>query len=265
MPSIRPSAWGAAAGLAASLLVASAASADPGGEEAMRKVDASLRTSGEKVAVRMEIRGPSGSPRVRRFDMWVKAPPAQTAKSLIVFRDPPDVSGTAILTSDDGKSRQQWVYVPATGRTRRIASADRTESFVGSDFTLEDFKLSSDFVNRGYDLVREEVLGGVACQVIRDHPKTEAEKAASGYKEVLLWLEPGRNLIWRVDFYDKKGQLSKQLVGEDPKRYGDRWSLDRGVMTDLRGGSITVMQSEGREVGIALSDGKFSPGALASQ
>jgi len=260
----RPARAGALFVLAA-LLVAGPATADPKGEALMQKVDAALRTSGEKLAVRMEVRSPSGQARVRRFDMFVKAPAGQAAKSLLVFREPADVSGTAVLTVDDGKARQQWVYVPATGRTRRIAAADRTESFVGSDFALEDIKLGSDYVNRSYDWVRDETWNGVACSVVRDAPMTDAERAASGYKEVLLWVDPSRGLIWRVDFYDKKGQLAKQLTAEDLKQYGATWHHDRAVMTDLRDGSVTVTQAESRQVSLSLPDGKFAPGALASQ
>ncbi len=248
--------------LASLFLAPSPAAADPKGEELMRKVDAATRTQGEHLSVRMDIKGGPGGNRVRRFDMFLKAPAGQVARSLVVFREPADVARTGVLTSDDGKNRQQWVYVPSTGKTRRIASTDRTESFVGSDFTLEDLKLQSDFIARSYDWVRDETWQGVACSVVKDSPRTDAEKQASGYKEVLLWVDAARSLVWRVDFYDKRGSLKKQLIAEDLKQYGALFRHDRAVMTDLSDGSVTTMQAESRQVNQNLSDGKFAPGAL---
>ncbi len=53
---------------------------------------------------------------------------------------PYDVSGTAQLTyrKIDGSDDQLFVYIPAIRRTKRMSGANRSDPFMGSDFTIDD-------------------------------------------------------------------------------------------------------------------------------
>ena len=51
------------------------------------------------------------------------------------------MKNTGFLTYDydaSGKDDDQWLYLPALGKTKRIASSDQSGAFMGSDFNYSD-------------------------------------------------------------------------------------------------------------------------------
>ena len=61
-------------------------------------------------------------------------------KSLLLFSQPKEIKGTAFLNWDrvDGKGDDQWLYLPALKKVKRIRTSDKSRSFQGSDFSYED-------------------------------------------------------------------------------------------------------------------------------
>jgi len=232
------------------------------GEAVMRSLDDAMATDGERITVQLSRTTGSGVPREARFVMSTLAPVGGAARSKIVFTEPAGVAGTAVLTVEEGGTRSQWVYVPEVGMVRKLAAPDRTEAFAGTDFTLEDLKLRSDFANRSYRVLKTESYEGAECTVVEDTVANEKEQKHSGYGKVLLWVEQGRWLVWKVEFYDKQGRLEKVLTAHDLQQYGDRWRFNTAKMTHLLDGSTTTFAGSERETGVALSKADFAPTVL---
>lgn len=63
--------------------------------------------------------------------------------------DPFDLRGTMYLLfryTDPAKEDDTWAYVPSLRRVRRVAATQKSDSLMGTEFTLEDFALFSGYV-----------------------------------------------------------------------------------------------------------------------
>jgi len=134
-------------------------------------------------------------------------------KSLTVFHSPRDVRGTALLTYSHGvKADEQWLYLPALRRVKRIASNNKSGPFMGSEFAYED--LSSQEVEKyTYKYIKDETVGGIDCFLIERYPVDKD----SGYTKQEVWLDKDEYRARQIVYYDRKGQLLKTFT---PTKYG---------------------------------------------
>jgi len=231
------------------------------GNDLMQRFDAAMATEGERTTVHLTRTRQGGATREADFVMTQLVPIDGAARSKIVFTSPGDVAGTAVLSVDENGKRSQWVYLPEVGMTRKLANADRTESFANTDFTLEDLRIRSDFVNRNYELVGTAEVEGQTCNIVEDTAANDKEQKYSGYSKVLMYIEEERLLMWKVEFFDKQGQLQKVLSAHDLEQFGDVWKHNTAKMTHLLDGSTTEFKGQ-REMGVAVKKADFSPSLL---
>jgi|TARA_B110000263_G_C15215018_1_gene467111 hypothetical protein len=140
-------------------------------------------------------------------------------KSISVFDAPKDIKGTAFLsythstTPDD-----QWLYLPALKRVKRIASANKSGPFVGSEFAYED--LTSQEVDKyTYKWLRDEPVDGRDCFVIETYPVYEN----SGYTRQVVWIDKEMYQPLRIDYFDRKNSELKTLVTGDWNQYLEKY------------------------------------------
>lgn len=174
-------------------------------------------------------------------------------KSLITFDAPRDVAGTSLLSHtrilepDD-----QWLFLPALERVKRISSANKSGSFVGSEFAYEDL-VSQEVAKYDYRLVGEESCGELQCFVVERHPRYEN----SGYTKQVVWWDREHYRIQRIDFYDRKDDLLKTLTYSGYHEYlGKYWRPDRLTMENHQNGKSTELD---------FSDWSFATGLTAEE
>ncbi|HEC28161.1 MAG TPA: outer membrane lipoprotein-sorting protein [Gammaproteobacteria bacterium] len=128
-------------------------------------------------------------------------------KSLIVFDYPRDVKGTAFLTyTHSTKPDDQWLYLPALKRVKRISSNNKSGPFMGSEFAYED--LSSQEIDKyTYKFIKEDKVEGRDVLVIERFPQYEH----SGYKRQMVYMDKQMYQPLKVVFYDRKNALYKTL------------------------------------------------------
>ncbi len=228
----------------------------------MQRVEAGMQSDGEELAVRMDVTGPAGT-ESRTFRMYTLAPAGKPARTLLRFETPGNIAGTALLSVQrPGKGQDSWLYVPALDQVRRIAPADRSESFVGSDFTIEDITVAVDPEAREYTVLGEADCGeGRTCIQLQDAPKTDKAAKASGYGRVVLYVDREHAVTWRVDFFDKDDALLKVLTADGLVQVGERWRFDQATVTNVQAGTSTVMTVTSRAAG-KVDPSIFSPSAL---
>lgn len=181
-------------------------------------------------------------------------------KALVIFDNPGDVKGTAFLsfTHKSGPD-DQWLYLPALKRVKRIASANKSGPFVGSEFAYEDIS-SQEVEKYTYGHLRDEELDGRNHYVIERVPVD----AKSGYTRQLVWFDTEEYRPWKIEYYDRKNALLKTLVFEGYRQYLDQyWRADRMMMTNHQTGKSTELVWRNYVFGNGFDDRSFNRNALA--
>lgn len=183
-------------------------------------------------------------------------------KSIIVFQSPADVDGTALLSHakildpDD-----QWLYLPALKRVKRISSKNKSGPFVGSEFAFEDFT-ALELNKYTYKYLREEPCPGVpslTCDVVERYPQYEF----SGYTKQIGWIDQKDFQGRQIDYYDRKGEKLKTLTFDGYKKYqGKFWRPHEMKMVNHVTGKSTDFLFDEYKFGLGLSDKDFQKGVL---
>src|SRR5499426_3053543 len=156
------------------LAVSPAQAAEPSARDIMEKVTVTRKLDGSEAVVKMTITDDKKQTRERDITMATKLyDGGKTEKRIYRFLAPADVQGTSVLVFDyETKSDDVWIYLPALRKTRRIVSSQKSQSFMGSEFSYGDLNIPAidDF---DYTLVKQEPFGGEACFVIDVVPKSK--------------------------------------------------------------------------------------------
>lgn len=159
-------------------------------------------------------------------------------KSLIIFDEPRDVEGTALLTwSYKTGSDDQWLYLPALKRVKRISSNNKSGPFMGSEFAYED--LSSQEVEKySYKYLRDEVYQGQDVFVFERYPVDKN----SGYTRQVVWMDRAEYRPLKIEYYDRKQSLLKTLTLTEYEQYLDKhWRAQRMDMVNHQTGKSTTL------------------------
>lgn len=243
----------------------SARSAD--GKDVIATSDRRIKSSTEKTVYRMELLDAAGKvQQTRGIELHFKRADGNES-TLFKFTSPPVVQGTGLLIVDSGKSVNDiWMYMPATRRIRRIAGAEKSNWFMGTEFTHEDFE---DYKIDAYtfQMDKEDEACGEQqrCFVVSAVASEAAEKDASGYSRKVYWVEKQTLYPVRVDYIDKAGAPTKRLDVQKLVRVGDYWRPQVYEMRNLGNGRITRLTASSREVNVPLEDYFVSQRYLRSE
>jgi len=181
-------------------------------------------------------------------------------RSLIIFDSPKDVKGTAFLNYTHKKGDDdQWLYLPALKRVKRISSRNKSGSFMGSEFAYEDIA-SQEVEKYSYKWLRDEMYENMECFVIERYP---VDKENSGYIRQVAWLDKEHYRTWRVEYYDRKDAHLKTLTLAGYKKYSDRfWRPAELNMVNHQTGKSTELQFSNYRFNVGLGDEDFSKNSL---
>ena len=180
-------------------------------------------------------------------------------KSLTVFDNPRDVKGTAFLSYTHAlEPDDQWLYLPALKRVKRISSANKSGPFVGSEFAYED--LSSQEVEKySYKWLRDETLNGKETFVIERYPAYEY----SGYTRQIVWIDKSIYQALKVEYYDRKNALLKTLTISNYRQYIDKyWRPDSMLMVNHQTGKETLLNWKNYQFNNDLDERDFDLNTL---
>jgi len=180
-------------------------------------------------------------------------------KSLTIFDNPRDIKGTAFLSHTHAlKPDDQWLYLPALKRIKRISSANKSGPFVGSEFAYED--LTSDEIEKySYKWLRDETLDSHEVFVSERYP----EYKNSGYTRQISWLDKDMYQPLKVEFYDRKNTLLKTLVYSGYNQYLERyWRPEKMEMVNHQTGKKTDLVWNNYQFTNGLGDRDFDRNTL---
>ena len=212
------------------------------------------------VKLRMVLRNKQGQESTRFMENKTLELVEDGDKSLIVFKSPKDVEGTATLTfTHKTTSDDQWLYLPAIKRVKRISSDNKSGPFMGSEFAYED--LSSDEVEKyTYKFLKNEQFNGFNTAVVEQDPVDPK----SGYKRRVVWYNLDKNhRLEKIEFYDRKNSLLKTLTYSDYKQYEDKyWRAGKFLIINHQTGKETELFFEDWDLKTGLVDTDFSQNSL---
>lgn len=179
-------------------------------------------------------------------------------KTISVFQSPKDVKGTAVLshaklTAND----DQWIFLPAAKRVKRISSSNKSGPFVGSEFAYEDIT-GQELGKYKYNWVKTEACGSATCDVVERIPLYKN----SGYSKQLAWFNQGNAMIMRIDFFNRSGDLAKRLSFSKYKKVSGHLRPHLMRMENLRNGKSTDLAFSGYNFNTGLSVSDFKSGSL---
>lgn len=224
------------------LLYILSARADPAGERLAQQVYDRDNGKDATSLVTMTLTEKGRSPRLRKMITYRQDKKAGEVSTLIRFTEPADISGTGLLTLDTptGDSNQ-WIFLPAMERVRRIDSNRKGGRFVNSDYYYEDLR-DRKVAHDTHRLVARETISGVACDILESVP---VEPGSSVYKKRITWIDLATFIPMRIDFYEKRDDRpGKRWLLEKKARIQGYWTLLDSTLTDLDSGHQTRLTVE---------------------
>lgn len=207
---------------------------------------------------RMVLTEKGRAPRIRELVTYRLDKPGGETANLIRFLEPEDIAGTGLLSIDkaDG-STDQWLYLPALDRVRRISSDRKGGRFVGSDLYFEDLQGRKPSKDR-HRLLGKQTENGILCEVLESVPLDPNE---SVYKKRVSWIDPATAIPQRVDYFEKDANSpSKRWLLRSKKRSQGYWTITDSRMIDLPSGHETRLV-----IDTALYDQKLPAKLFTSQ
>src|SRR5210317_448227 len=225
-------------------------------------VEADRRDTGfqdSRAAMKMILRNRQGDESIRLIRVRTLEQLDDGDKSLTIFDKPADVKGTNFLTfTHKTGPDDQWLYLPALKRVKRISSNNKSGPFMGSEFAYED--LSSQEVNKyTYKYVKGETVLGVTGHVIERTPVDPN----SGYARQRVWIEGSHWRTEKIEYYDRKNELLKTLTYSGYRQYSNgKWRADEMKMVNHQSGKRTTLYWKDIKFGINVSSRDFDKNAL---
>lgn len=207
----------------------------------------------------MVLRNKQGEESVREIRIKSLEQEGDGDKSLTIFDKPLDVKGTAFLSfSHPLEADDQWLYLPALKRVKRISSRNKSGPFMGSEFAYEDLS-SFEIEKYSYKYIKDESCDGGSCFVVEQYPVDKD----SGYTRRVAWIDQNHYRVWKVDFYDRKNSLLKTLTFNGYQQYLDKyWRADLQQMQNHQNGKSTELKWSGYQFRVGLNDSDFNKNTL---
>ncbi|MCE0493287.1 outer membrane lipoprotein-sorting protein [Vibrio salinus] len=180
-------------------------------------------------------------------------------KGLTIFDEPRDVQGTAFLTySHITGADDQWLYLPALKRVKRISSRNKSGPFMGSEFSYEDLS-SFEIGKYHFNYLRDETISGQPCFVVEEKPLDKM----SGYTKLITWVNKSEYVPMKVEYFDRKHTKLKTLILTDYKQYLNKyWRALTLKMTNHQTGKITILKTSNIEFQTGLKERDFNKNIL---
>jgi len=202
----------------------------------------------------MTLTNKSGNQRVRKIKQFTMDL-GDVEKSIMFFLSPADVKNTSFMnwTYESDQGDDQWIYLPALKKTKRISSDSKSDYFMGSDFTYDDLgdrKLEDDT----HQLLREETLDGKACYVVESVSKDEDYM----YFKTLVWIDKTNFIGVQKEFYDEDEDLLKILSIKEVEKISNIWVITNSEMKNVQKNHRTTIVLSSIQINTGLSASKFT-------
>jgi hypothetical protein len=235
-------------------------SAEQKGLEIITEIDKRDTGFGDsKATLKMRLTNRRGDESLRSLKLKTLEIIGEGDKSLTIFNSPRDIKGTAFLSFTHALvADEQWLYLPALKRVKRISSSNKSGPFLGSEYAFEDLT-SFEIAKYAYKYLKDEVVDGIDCFVIELTPKYEH----SGYTRQISWVDKERYIMTKIEYYDRKETRLKTQLFKKYKQYLNQfWRAGEQLMTNHQNGKSTALLWDNYEFKTGLTDRDFDKNTL---
>jgi hypothetical protein len=202
----------------------------------------------------MTLTNKNGAQRKRTIKQF-KKDMGSVDKSIMFFISPSDVKNTSFMSweYDSDQSDDQWIYLPALKKTKRISSDSKSDYFMGSDFTYDDLgdrKLEDDT----HKLIREETMDDIDYYVVESIPVDEDYM----YSKTMVWVNKSNFIGVKKEFYDEDEDLLKILSIKDTEKISDIWVIMNSEMKNVQKNHKTTIELNNVQLNTGMSESKFT-------
>ncbi len=210
---------------------------------------------------RMVIAAKGGATSERLIDQYSSDSP-KGDRTIIVFQKPASVAGTRFLTMENkGGDDDRWIFLPSLGKVRRIASAEGSGSFMGTDLSYDDISSADrDASLDTHSYLREESLDGKACHVIESVPKDPKYQ----YSKMVSWIDKGSLVAWKIELYGKNGEIVKLLEVLETRDVQSRVTPTQTRMTTVAAKTSTTIYVDIVKYDDKIPEGVFTVDYLST-
>lgn len=209
----------------------------------------------QKGTLTMTLINSRGDERVRKIEQFVKDYGSEE-KKIMFFFSPADVRNTSFMNrsyDEEGRDDDQWIYLPALKKVKRISSDSKSDYFMGSDFTYDD--LGDRYPSEDtHTLLREETVEGEACYVVESIPKEEDHM----YSRTVTWIIKDKWIGLKKEFYDEDGDHLKTLSVGKYEKINDYWIITHSSMHNVQKDHTTDMLLENLTIDAGIPDSRFT-------
>jgi hypothetical protein len=234
------------------------------GKQVMEEQRHRHRLKSEQTTVRMILADKKGRTKERVMQTYASTKNKHLSKSMIKFLEPADIRNVGLLTWEQGEDLDddQWLYLPALKKVKRISSSGKKKKFMGTDLTFEDLR-PENISTHAYQRLENVDVDGHACYVIEALPATEKERKTSGYSKRILYVRKDLLITIKTKYFgSKKRNIKLMMVSEIEKVTDKAWRTKVSIVTDLKRKSSTKMTVEKRDDTTRLDDRFFTKGRL---
>lgn len=216
--------------------------------------------------LKMTLVNKRGKERIRETRIF-RVTGEEEKRTLVVYESPSNVKGTAFLTYDYQQSEaddDQWLYLPATRRARRISASNRGDYFLGTDFTYEDIKNEGKLELNDYRFERlpDTEVDGKIFLTIRATPRSKEIAKELGYGQYNFIVNPDNWIITEGRYQDTKGRGLKTVYLREVQEIDGVWSRLSLMVENHQTGHSTLFEFSETDYKTPIDDGVFDVRAL---
>lgn len=238
----------------------------PSGADIIEKVNS--RNEGEQLSqkFRMELVDRRGKTQVRETVIYRKDFSDQR-KTVIFFSSPSNIKGTGFLTFDYFQTEQdddQWLYLPALRKTRRISAANRGDYFLGTDLTYEDIKKGTKIGKDDYNfkMLRTETYHNKKCYVVEALPKNREIAKELGYGKVHFYIDPDIWIARKSVFWDIADNELKTIEASHIEKIDGIWSVIKIEAVNHKSGHRSLLTNSNIDYKTPIDENVFTERSL---
>lgn len=215
-------------------------------ESIMTKVMEVQSSKSSALDLLLTLKDAAGQTRERRIQTLSFSEKGETS-TITIFLSPASVKNTRFLTLDD----EQWIYLPALKRVKRISATEEGGSFMGSDFSYADM----DSTTYDADQARHTLLS----ESEESYCIESVPFSSSVYGKTITWVDKTTFLPLLVEFYEKdRTTLIKKLTTEELDIIDNRWITKKLTMTTVSSGHSTSLEILQAKYDLDLDEGYFT-------
>lgn len=218
------------------IFAAQSAFAAMSAREIMQAVDDRDDGDNRVADMKMVLIDKNGDTRTRTIRSFDKDK-GEDKQRIMFFLSPADVEDTAFLTYDYDeyeKDDDQWLYLPALRKTKRIASSDKSGSFMGSDFNYADMTRKN-LDAYDFKILKEDEVRGAKVWLIEALPKTREEIEETGYEKSIVFVRQDNFVVVRAVHWVNEGNKLKYQDVSGLEKIDGVWTITAMSMTTKKG------------------------------